>query len=102
MADIEKAILQDLGTKGAVEDSGELAIRLGQDHLAVVGVLKSLEAAEMITMQVGLPAGYHPAPAHCWCAPGVLQPGHVCVAGHKPPAVCSDRRVQELRGGWIT
>jgi len=51
MTDLDKAILQELGTSGVVEDSGELASRYGQDHLVVVGVLKSLEAAEMITMQ---------------------------------------------------
>ncbi|KAF8072572.1 Phenylalanine--tRNA ligase alpha subunit [Scenedesmus sp. PABB004] len=51
MADaIEAAVLARLAD-GEIGDTGDLAAALGVDHLRVVGVLKSLEAAEMIAMQ---------------------------------------------------
>jgi hypothetical protein len=52
MADIEQQLLQQLGQTGSIADTGPFADSLKVDHLAVVGVLKSLEAAEMITMEV--------------------------------------------------
>jgi len=53
MADIEQVLLQQLADKGSIADTGALAAELNVDHLKVVGVLKSLEMAEMITVQVG-------------------------------------------------
>jgi hypothetical protein len=52
MADIEQQLLRQLGQAGSIADTGPFAEGLKVDHLAVVGVLKSLEAAEMITMEV--------------------------------------------------
>ena len=93
MTDLDKAILQELGTSGVVEDSGELASRYGQDHLVVVGVLKSLEAAEMITMQVGWSWLVPPLPPHP--AASCSTPAVLC-AGYQPPAIRADRRVEEI------
>jgi hypothetical protein len=55
-ADIEQALLQQLADSadGSISDSGDFATAVGQDHLKVVGIIKSLEAAEMITVEVGL------------------------------------------------
>jgi hypothetical protein len=52
MVDIEATMLQQLAEAGSIADSGEFAQALGQDHLKVVGTIKSLEAAEMITVEV--------------------------------------------------
>lgn len=53
MADsIEPLLLQRLG-QGDIEDTGDFAKELNVDHNALVGVLKSLLAHEMITTQVG-------------------------------------------------
>ena len=52
MADIEQAMLQQLAESGTIADSGDFAKALQQDHLKVVGTIKSLEAAEMITVEV--------------------------------------------------
>lgn len=50
---IEAALLQQLASAGGIPDSGVFAEQqLHEDHLKVVGVLKSLEQAEMIAMQV--------------------------------------------------
>jgi hypothetical protein len=55
-ADIEQALLQQLADSadGSIADSGDFATAVGQDHLKVVGIIKSLEAAEMIAVEVGL------------------------------------------------
>ena len=53
MADIEQVLLQQLADKGSIADTGVFAAELKEDHLKVVGVIKSLEMAEMITVQVG-------------------------------------------------
>lgn len=45
-------MLQQLADAGSIADSGDFAKTLGQDHLKVVGTIKSLEAAEMITVEV--------------------------------------------------
>lgn len=53
-ADIEQALLQQLADSAdGIPDSGDFATAVGQDHLKVVGIIKSLEAAEMITVEVG-------------------------------------------------
>lgn len=51
-AEIEAALLRQLGQDGALADSGAFAAANGWDHMAVVGVIKSLEAAEMVATQV--------------------------------------------------
>lgn len=48
MADIEQLMLHALNESGELADSGEFATRIGADHNAVVGTIKSLLAAEMI------------------------------------------------------
>ncbi|GBF90255.1 hypothetical protein Rsub_03388 [Raphidocelis subcapitata] len=48
-ADIEAALLKQLGADGAIADSWDFAAANGWEHGAVVGVIKSLEAAEMLT-----------------------------------------------------
>lgn len=50
---IEAALLRKLNENGDIPDSGEFASSIGADHLAVVGVIKSLQSAEMIVSQVG-------------------------------------------------
>lgn len=50
-ADIEQVLLQRLAEQGAVADSGVFATELQEDHLKVVGVIKSLEMAEMIAVK---------------------------------------------------
>ncbi|KAI8467957.1 MAG: tRNA synthetases class II core domain (F)-domain-containing protein [Monoraphidium minutum] len=49
-ADIEGLLLKQLDRDGAL-DSGEFAAANGWEHNAVVGVIKSLEAAEMVVTQ---------------------------------------------------
>lgn len=51
-AEIEAKLLRQVDQDGALADSGDFAAANGWDHMAVVGVIKSLEAAEMITTQV--------------------------------------------------
>ncbi|KIY98410.1 phenylalanyl-tRNA synthetase alphachain [Monoraphidium neglectum] len=50
-ADIEGPLLQQLDRDGAIADSGDFAAANGWEHNAVVGVIKSLEAAEMVVTQ---------------------------------------------------
>lgn len=52
MADIEQAMLQQLAESGTIPDSGDFAKALQQDPLKIVGTIKSLIAAEMITVEV--------------------------------------------------
>lgn len=47
-ADIEALLLKQVDRDGALADSGDFAAANGWDHNAVVGVIKSLEAAEMV------------------------------------------------------
>jgi DNA-binding MarR family transcriptional regulator len=54
MAELEQQLLQAVNEAGSIEDSGEFAEKLQVDHNAVVGVIKSLQAAEMIVTQVPL------------------------------------------------
>ena len=53
MADsIEAKVLQEVHTAGCIGDSGEFAKKIGvEDHNVLVGVIKSLEAYEMITTE---------------------------------------------------
>ena len=46
---VEEAILSRMVRDGALADSLELAAEQGWDHQAVVGAIKSLELAEMVT-----------------------------------------------------
>lgn len=50
--EIETKILSRVNADGCIADSGEFAQALGVDHNVVVGVLKSLEAYEMIATEV--------------------------------------------------
>lgn len=53
MADsIEAGLLQALDQNGTIADTGAFAASAGVDHLAVVGVMKSLQAAEMVLAEV--------------------------------------------------
>lgn len=52
--DIEQVLLQRLAEQGAIADSGVFASELQEDHLKVVGVIKSLEMADMITVKVSV------------------------------------------------
>jgi hypothetical protein len=49
MEDVEQRLLQALHDGGAIADSGAWAAAAGADHAAVVGTIKSLLAAEMVT-----------------------------------------------------
>lgn len=53
---IEQTLLQQVAAKGSIADTGDFAAEVNEDHLKVVGVMKSLEMAEMITVQVSVPA----------------------------------------------
>jgi len=50
--EIEAQVLQSVNTDGCIADSGDMANSLGIDHNVLVGVLKSLEAYEMIATEV--------------------------------------------------
>ena len=52
MADLEKAVLAAIGEHGEIADSTRFAQEHGVDHLKLVGVMKSLEAADMIAVSV--------------------------------------------------
>ncbi len=55
MADLEGQLLQALNEKECIADSGDFAKSQGVDHMAVVGVIRSLQASEMIVAEVGPP-----------------------------------------------
>ena len=52
MAELESALLAAVDA-GALSDSGDFAAAQNVDHQVVVGLLKSLLAADMITTEVG-------------------------------------------------
>lgn len=53
-ADIEAKLLQTVHADGCIADSGDFAKAIGvADHNVVVGVIKSLEAYEMLATEVG-------------------------------------------------
>lgn len=52
MATIEVRLLQDINSRGQIDDSGAYAAEIGIDHNALVGVIKSLVADELISEQV--------------------------------------------------
>lgn len=68
MADeVESAVLKTLNESGIIADSGEYVKQVDvEDHNALVGVLKSLESYEMITLEV---RDCHPC--HCTRIDGV-------------------------------
>ena len=76
---IEKAVLQTLAQAeaGGLPDTGDFAAKHGFDHLAVVGVMKSLLAADMIAAKV------------CVCEGGAggrrLPPLHSRALGRRQP-----------------
>ena len=59
MADLEASLLLELGEQGNIADSGDFATKLGVEHGLVVGIIKSLQASEMITVEVPHLAGRH-------------------------------------------
>jgi hypothetical protein len=65
--ELEQQVLQAVNETGSIADSGALAQKLDIDHNAVVGVLKSLSAAEMILVEV------RKMPGGTWLGPS-LQP----------------------------
>jgi len=52
--DVESAILERLDRHGFIEDTSELAAALGKEHNEVVGSMKSLQAHEMVLVEVSL------------------------------------------------
>lgn len=54
MADdiVEKAILEALNEHAVVADTAALATKLGREHNEVVGSMKSLQAHEMVLVEV--------------------------------------------------
>ena len=51
--EVESAVLKTLNESGIIADSGEYVKQVDvEDHNALVGVLKSLESYEMITLEV--------------------------------------------------
>lgn len=52
MADLEKAVLAAIDATGALEDTGPFAEAHATDNATIVGLIKSLESAEMITVTV--------------------------------------------------
>lgn len=62
--EVESAVLKTLNESGNIADSGEYVKQVDvEDHNALVGVLKSLESYEMITLEV--------RGCHCACIDGV-------------------------------
>lgn len=55
MSDIEGKLLLAIHEKGDVKDSGEWASSAQYDHQALVGVIKSLMASELIVVEVRSP-----------------------------------------------
>jgi hypothetical protein len=52
--DLETRVLAAVDKDGCIADSGEFAKSIGvDDHNVIVGVIKSLEAYEMIVTEVG-------------------------------------------------
>lgn len=54
---LETQLLAAIDAQGQLADSGEFAAGANVDHLVVVGLLKSLQAADMITTEVWGQAG---------------------------------------------
>uniref|UniRef100_A0A7R9V8F0 phenylalanine--tRNA ligase n=1 Tax=Chlamydomonas euryale TaxID=1486919 RepID=A0A7R9V8F0_9CHLO len=50
MAELESRLLAAVDAAGEVADSGEWAVKEGADHLTVVGLIKSLQASELINI----------------------------------------------------
>lgn len=50
-ADLETRVLAALHSDGSIADSGDFANSIGQDHNILVGIIKSLEAYDMIVTQ---------------------------------------------------
>jgi hypothetical protein len=49
---MESQLLAAIGSAGEVPDSGKFASEHGVDHDAIVSIIKSLNSAEMIVVQV--------------------------------------------------
>jgi hypothetical protein len=68
MADIEQVLLQQIADMGSIADTGDFAAELKEDHLKVVGVMKSLEMAEMVEVKVRHTIGSADAGMQRWNA----------------------------------
>jgi hypothetical protein len=83
--DLEASLLKAIDDAGEIADSGDFAASMSSDHLAVVGVIKSLQASEMILVKASghgthtanlqacmaageAPACFRAAPASMHCA----------------------------------
>lgn len=51
-ADLDSSLLQAIDDAGCIQDTAAFAEARGMNHLALVGIMKSLIAAEMITAEV--------------------------------------------------
>lgn len=51
-ADLESGLLQSIDEAGSIQDTGAYAESHSVDHMALVGVMKSLLAAEIILVEV--------------------------------------------------
>lgn len=49
---IESRVLQSINDAGQISDSGDFAAAESIEHLALVGVIKSLAASELILVEV--------------------------------------------------
>lgn len=61
-SELETQLLASINETGSVADSGEWAQSRSVDHLTVVGLVKSLQASEMITVTVSLLSGVREPP----------------------------------------
>lgn len=61
--DIESALLGAIADAGSLADTGDFAERLGVDHLAVVGVMKSLISDDYVVAKVRTMRGGAAEPA---------------------------------------
>lgn len=53
-ADLDSSLLQAIDDAGSIQDTADFAEARGVNHLALVGIMKSLIAAEMITAEVSV------------------------------------------------
>lgn len=88
--DLEGSLLKAIDDAGQIADSGDFAASMSSDHLAVVGVIKSLEASEMILVKAS-GHGTHTANAQAcvgsqsrWRCAGLL-PSSACAHAVRTP-----------------
>ena len=52
-ADLETVVLKAINDEEEILDSGDFVKKIGADHLHLVGIMKSLQASEMVSVLVG-------------------------------------------------